>query len=121
MTRAPRFSEELDEQEESKMSVTRESVLEALGRVVTRGIRLTALADDMGLRKQEYVQLEQIVKRLADDGVVHRVAGGAWALSPTGRSADRKAGRRRPPRPRRGPAARRARHRAAAGGAARRR
>ena len=71
------------------MSVTRESVLEALGRVVTRGIRLTALADDMGLRKQEYVQLEQIVKRLADDGVVHRVAGGAWALSPTGRSADR--------------------------------
>ena len=46
------------------MSVTRESVLEALGRVVTRGIRLTALADEGAFDK---AKLKQVIAKYRMD------------------------------------------------------
>jgi len=65
--------------------------MEALGRVVTRGVRLTALADDMGLRKQDYARLRELLDALVDQGVVRVLPGGAFMLSPQGRAQDRKA------------------------------
>jgi len=72
------------------MDVTKDVVLEALGRVVTRGITLTALADDLGYGKQQYARLREVLEGLRDEGTVTNVRGGGWALAPTGRSGDRK-------------------------------
>jgi hypothetical protein len=72
------------------MDVTRETVLDALGRVVTRGITLTALADDLGLRKHHHARLRAVLEGLKTEGSVATVPGGGWALAPTTR------GRRRP-------------------------
>src|SRR5688572_13969944 len=73
------------------MDVTRESVLEALGRVVTRGITLPALADDLGLKKQQYARLRQVLEGLKTSGLVTGVTGGGFALAASGRAVDRKA------------------------------
>jgi hypothetical protein len=72
------------------MDVTKDVVLEALGRVVTRGITLTALADDLGFGKQQYARLREVLEGLREDGTVTNVRGGGWALAPTGRPTDRK-------------------------------
>src|SRR5687768_7344212 len=70
------------------MEVTRDSVLEALGRVVTRSITLPALADDMGLKKQHYAKLKTVLAHLEDEGLAAPVVGGGWALAKTnGKSA----------------------------------
>jgi ribonuclease R len=73
------------------MPVTTEDILDALGRVVTRGVKLHALADDLGLKKQEYAALRSILAELADSGRIQILPGGAFALAPQGRSADRRA------------------------------
>jgi len=72
------------------VTVTREDILDALGRVVTRGIKLPALADDLGLKKQEYDRLRTLIAQLAEDGRVQILSGGAFALAPQGRSADKR-------------------------------
>jgi hypothetical protein len=82
----------------SEANVTRDEVMEALGRVVTRSVRLTALADDMGLRKQHYASLRKVLGELVADGRVQNMGGGAYALVPQGRANDKTA-LRRPPRP----------------------
>jgi ribonuclease R len=82
----------------SDTNVTREEVMEALGRVVTRSVRLTALADDLGLRKQHYASLRKVIGELVADGRVQNLGGGAFALAPQGRANDKVAATRRPPR-----------------------
>ena len=68
------------------MNVTREDVMEALGRNVTRGMTLTALAD-AGLRKQDYARLRTLLAQLTGEGAVAiSISGGAFAL-PTSRAA----------------------------------
>src|SRR5258708_38228707 len=75
-----------------KMNVIdRQAVLDVLSRLVTPGIRLTALADDLGVRKHEYASLRATVLELVEDGVVQVLPGGAFALVPRGRTADPKA------------------------------
>jgi ribonuclease R len=69
---------------------TREDILDALGRVVTKGIKLLALADDLGLKKQEYDRLRMLLTELAEEGRVQILPGGAFSLAPQGRNADRK-------------------------------
>ena len=44
--------------------VSREAVIEALGRIVTPGAKMLALADDMGLRKTAYPALRAILAQL---------------------------------------------------------
>lgn len=73
------------------MPVSSDDILDALARVVTRGVKLAALADDLGLKKQEYARLRSLLAELAADGRVQILGGGAFALAPQGRSADRKA------------------------------
>lgn len=73
------------------MTVTREDILDALGRVVTRGVKLMALADDLGLKKSDYAVLRSLLAQLIGDGTVQILPGGAFALPPAGRSADKKA------------------------------
>ena len=70
------------------MSVTSEDILDALSRVVTRGVKLHALADDLGLKKQDYARLRTLLTELAGSGKVQVLAGGAFALAPHGRPAD---------------------------------
>jgi ribonuclease R len=82
----------------SDTNVTREEVMEALSRVVTRSVRLTALADDLGLRKQHYASLRKVIGELVADGRVQNLGGGAFALAPQGRANDKVAATRRPPR-----------------------
>ena len=72
------------------MTVTRDDILDALGRVVTRGLKLLALADLLGLKKQDYDRLRSLLTELAAEGRVQILVGGAFALTPHGRSADRK-------------------------------
>ena len=72
------------------MTVTREDILDALGRVVTRGVKMMALADDLGLKKPEYAQLRTLLSELAGEGAVQILPGGAFALAPHGRGADKK-------------------------------
>ncbi|MBE7454981.1 MAG: hypothetical protein HS111_40750, partial [Kofleriaceae bacterium] len=62
------------------MPVTRDEILDALGRVVTRGVKLLALADDLGLKKQHYDHLRQLLAELAAEGRVELLPGGAFAL-----------------------------------------
>src|SRR5678816_3358565 len=68
--------------------VDRQAILDFLSRLVTPGIKLTALADDLGLRKQDYSELRAQILELVEEGFVHVLPGGAFALAPQGRSAD---------------------------------
>ena len=70
--------------------IHRRAVLEALGRIVTPGIKLTALADDLGFRKQDYSRLRAALAGLVAENAVTVLPGGAFALAPAGRSTDRK-------------------------------
>jgi ribonuclease R len=66
----------------------RQAILDCLSRLVTPGIKLTALADDLGVRKQDYSALRAQILELVEEGHVHVLPGGAFALSPQGRKAD---------------------------------
>ena len=66
----------------------RQAILECLSRLVTPGIKLTALADDLGVRKQDYSELRSQILELVEEGIVHVLPGGAFALAPQGRPAD---------------------------------
>jgi ribonuclease R len=85
-------------------SFDRQAILDCLSRLVTPGIKLTALADDLGLRKQDYAALRSAVFDLVEEGVVHVLPGGAFALAPAGRPAD-PAAKPIPPAPKEGPRA----------------
>jgi len=74
----------------------RQGLIESLSRLVTPGIKLTALADELGARKHEYAALRQLVFSLVDEGVVQILPGGAFALAPSGRSGDRRATKPKP-------------------------
>ncbi|MFT3699180.1 MAG: ribonuclease R [Kofleriaceae bacterium] len=69
-------------------SFDRQAIIEALSRLVTPGIKLMALADELGLRKHEYAQLRETILDLVEDGTVVVLPGGAFALPPSGRAAD---------------------------------
>src|SRR5262245_56688295 len=73
------------------MTVTREDILDALSRVVTRGVKMMALADDLGLKKPDYARLRTLLDELTAEGVVQTLSGGAYAVAPHGRRADAKA------------------------------
>jgi len=66
----------------------RQAILDCLSKIVTPGIKLTALADELGLRKHEYAELREQILDLVEDGTVIVLAGGAFALAPMGRPAD---------------------------------
>ena len=68
--------------------IDRQAVLDSLTRLVTPGIKLTALADELGARKHEYAELRSIMFDLIEEGIVHVLTGGAFALAPTGRASD---------------------------------
>ncbi|HTL37863.1 MAG TPA: ribonuclease R [Kofleriaceae bacterium] len=68
--------------------VDRQAILDCLSRLVTPGIKLTALADDLGLRKHQYSELRAQILELVEEGFVQVLPGGAFALSPQGRPAD---------------------------------
>jgi ribonuclease R len=69
-------------------TIDRRAVLDSLSRLVTPGIKLTALADELGARKHEYTELRAIMFDLVEEGIVHVLTGGAFALAPTGRPND---------------------------------
>ncbi len=66
----------------------RQAILYCLSRLVTPGIKLTALADELGARKQDYAPLRAELLDLVEEGLVAVLPGGAFALSPSGRPAD---------------------------------
>ncbi len=66
----------------------RQAVLDSLARLVTPGIKLTALADELGAHKPEYAELRSILLDLVDEGVAKILPGGAFALAPSGRKTD---------------------------------
>src|SRR5688572_2985145 len=68
--------------------IDRQAVLDSLSRLVTPGIKLTALADELGARKHEYTELRAILFDLVEEGTIHVLAGGAFALAPMGRAND---------------------------------
>ena len=74
----------------------RQAVIDCLSRLVTPGIKLTALADELGVRKHEHAQLRSIIGALVDDGVAQILSGGAYAMAPAGRASDARARRARP-------------------------
>lgn len=78
-----------------KELLSRDAVIEALGRIVTPGAKMVALADDMGLRKPEHAELRSILLQLVEDGIAEVRPGGAFALMPTGRKSDNKSKRGR--------------------------
>ncbi len=80
--------------------IDRQAVLDSLSRLVTPGIKLTALADELGARKHEYTELRSILFDLVEEGTVHVLAGGAFALAPSGRAADPQGKPLPPPEPR---------------------
>jgi hypothetical protein len=80
-------------------SLDRHGVIEVLTRVVTPGIKLMALADELGLRKRDHAALRELLADMIADDVVHAVPGGAYALVPAGRPGDRKAAGGRRARP----------------------
>jgi ribonuclease R len=82
-------------------TIERQAILDCLSRLVTPGIKLTALADDLGARKHEYSELRSQLLELVEEGVVHVLAGGAFALAPMGRKADPHAKPVPPPPPER--------------------
>ena len=69
-------------------SFDRQAIIECLSRLVTPGIKLTALADELGVRKHEYAELRAEMFDLVEDGTVIVGTGGAFALAPSGRPAD---------------------------------
>ena len=66
----------------------RQAIIECLSRLVTPGIKLTALADELGVRKHDYNALRSQVLGLVEDGTIVVLPGGAFALAPSGRPAD---------------------------------
>lgn len=82
----------------------RQAIIDCLSRLVTPGIKLTALADELGVRKHDYAALRSEILELVEAGSVHVLPGGAFALAPMGRQADRLA-KPRPPSATRPPAA----------------
>jgi hypothetical protein len=66
----------------------RQAVIDTLSRLVTPGIKLTALADELGARKHEYAELREILFDLVEEGTVHVLTGGAFAIAPRGRDND---------------------------------
>ena len=76
----------------------RQAVTECLSRLVTPGIKFTALADELGARKQDYAALRELMLDLVEDGAVQVLPGGAFALTPSGRAADPH-GKPQPPPP----------------------
>jgi ribonuclease R len=76
----------------------RQAVLDALSRLVTPGIKLTALADELGARKHEYSALHALLEELVEEGVARILSGGAYALAPAGRPADPHAKPKRAPK-----------------------
>src|ERR1700742_967214 len=85
-------------------TIDRQAILEVLSRLVTPGIKLTALADELGARKHEYAELREIIFDLVEDGTIHVITGGAFALAPSGRPGDHlrpRGGRHDPLHPRR--------------------
>jgi ribonuclease R len=69
-------------------TIDRQAILEALSRLVNPGIKLTALADELGARKPQYASLREIILDLVEDGTVQVLPGGAFALAPSGRPGD---------------------------------
>src|SRR3954468_3892154 len=69
-------------------TIDRQAIIETLSRLVTPGIKLTALADELGARKHEYAEIREIIFDLVEDGTVHVLSGGALALTPSGRPGD---------------------------------
>ncbi|HET9620640.1 MAG TPA: hypothetical protein VFP84_04695 [Kofleriaceae bacterium] len=63
-------------------------MIDILSRLVTPGIKFTALADELGARKHEYTELREIIFDLVEDGTIHVITGGAFALAPSGRPGD---------------------------------
>ncbi|HSS00597.1 MAG TPA: hypothetical protein VLM79_26240, partial [Kofleriaceae bacterium] len=69
-------------------TIDRQAIIDTLSRLVTPGIKLTALADELGAHKQQYAALREVIFDLVEDGTVHVLAGGAFALAPSGRPGD---------------------------------
>src|SRR5258706_7263641 len=90
-------------------SFERQAILDCLSRLVTPGIKLTALADDLGVRKQDYSELRSQILQLVEEGIIVVLPGGAFALAPSGRPVDPHAKPLPPVPPERPPAERKAR------------
>ena len=58
-------------------SFDRQAILDCLSRLVTPGIKLTALADELGVRKHDYAALRSEVLSLCEEGTVVVLPGGA--------------------------------------------
>jgi ribonuclease R len=71
--------------------IDRQAILDCLSRLVTPGIKLTALADELGVRKHDYSALRAQILELVEDGRIQVLPGGAFALVPSGRPADPRA------------------------------
>src|SRR5882757_1951153 len=69
-------------------TIDRQAVIDVLSRLVTPGIKLTALADELGARKHEYTELREIIFDLVEDGTIHVITSGAFAFAPSGRPGD---------------------------------
>src|SRR5882762_3364996 len=69
-------------------TIDRQAIIETLSRLVTPGIKLTALADELGARRQQYAALREVILDLVEDGTVQVLPGGAFALAPSGRPGD---------------------------------
>src|SRR5512146_2652927 len=69
-------------------TIDRQAIIETLSRLVTPGIKLTALADELGAHKHEYDALRELILDLVEDGTVQVLPGGAFALAPSGRPGD---------------------------------
>jgi ribonuclease R len=76
------------DKKEPMSTIDRQAIIETLSRLVTPGIKLTALADELGARKHEYAEIREIIFDLVEDGTVHVLSGGALALTPSGRPGD---------------------------------
>ncbi len=68
--------------------IERQGVIDILSRLVTPGIKLTALADELGAHKQDYAGLRTLLGELVEEGVAHVLPGGAFAIAPMGRGGD---------------------------------
>ena len=66
----------------------RSTILDCLSKIVTPGIKLTALGDELGVRKHEMSELRAEMFDLVEDGTVVVLSGGAFALAPSGRTGD---------------------------------
>ena len=62
----------------------RQAVVDSLSRLVTPGIKLTALADELGTREHEYSALRELLLELVEEGVAQVLPGGAFALARKG-------------------------------------